>query len=89
MQIRLAEQMPYVKNVMALARVHVYRNIMETRTLDVDQNVYKIPNVIKQEPVSIINAWTHVQVFAHPMRVSHSTLKSQTPNILRYESVFI
>lgn len=80
-QIHLVEQMPYVKNVMALAHVHVYRNIMAIRTLDADQNVYKIPNVIKPKLVSIINVWIHVRVFVHPMRVSSlDPLSSPSPN---------
>lgn len=70
------ERTQYAKNVMVLAHALVYLNTTVTLTLVADLSVFKILNVIKHEPVSIINALIHVLAYAHPMRVSHARISS-------------
>lgn len=53
--------MRYAKNVMALAHVPAYPNILVIRTLVVDQNVYPILIVTGTKRVRIINAKILVQ----------------------------
>lgn len=57
----LAVETPFVKNGMVLDLAPVCRNTLVIHTPDVDQSVYKIPNVIAHVHVSITNAKIHAR----------------------------